>query len=187
MQRTLSPLVRVVANMSISSTTPSTPARQFGLLTSGVVAVPAIRYFEPVSKGVVDLYAGTTAMEAVSLNLAQHTKAILRLKELGTAGPFAVVVNPAKWNQISPADRAAVQALGGASFADRLKALDEALAAAQKRLAEMGIRTQDASPQFNEDLRKAFDSLDDEWVKEAGKRGIDGVAALKHYREQVRR
>ncbi len=168
-------------------TTPSTPARQFGALTSGVVAVPAIRYFEPISKGVVDAYAGTTAMESVALNLAQHTKGILRFKDLGTAGPFAVLVNPAKWSQISAADRSAIQALGGAAFAARLGALDEAVAGAHKRLADMGITVTQASAQLNADLAKAYDFIDDEWIKESTKRGVDGAAALRHYREQVRR
>lgn len=168
-------------------TTPSTAARQFGALTSGVVAVPAVRYFEPVSKGVVDAYAGTTAIEAVSLNLAQHTKGILKFRDLATAGSFAMVVNPGKWNAISAADRTAIAALGGAAFAARLSALDDAVAGARKKLDEMGVKAIDASPQLNDDLQKAFAFLDAEWIKEADKRGVDGAAALRHFREQVRK
>lgn len=166
-------------------TTPSTSARQYGAVTSGVVAVPAIRYFEPVSKGVVDAYAATTAMEAVGLNLAPHTKAILRFKNLSTAGPFAMVINPAKWKEISGEDQKAISALGGMAFASRLKALDDALAGALARLESQGIKPVQASDAFNAELAKAFDFLDDDWIKEASKRGIDGKAALKHYREQV--
>lgn len=166
-------------------TTPSTSARQYGAVTTGVVAVPAIRYFEPVSKGVVDAFAATTAMEVVGLNLAPHAKAILRFKNLSTAGPFAMVINPAKWKEIGAEDQKAIQALGGAAFAARLKALDEGLAGALARLESQGIKPVQASESFNADLAKAYDFLDDEWVKEAGKRGIDGAAALRHYRSQI--
>ena len=168
-------------------TTPSTSSRQYGALTSGVVAVPAVRYFEPVSKGVVDAYAGTTALDAVSLNLVPHTKGILRFKDLGTAGSFAMVVNPGKWNKISAADRSAIMALGGTAFAARMGALDEAVAGAYKRIEESGVKVQEASPQLNADLKKAYAFLEEDWVKEASRRGIDGAAALRHYREQVRK
>lgn len=168
-------------------TTPSTSARQYGAVTSGVVAVPAIRYFEPVSKGVVDAFAATTAMEVMGLNLAPHTKAILRFKDLSTAGPFAFVINPAKWKEIGIEDQKAIQALGGAAFTARMKALDDALSGALAKLDALGIKPVQASAAFNAELAKAYDFLDDEWVKEAGKRGIDGAAALRHYREQVRK
>lgn len=168
-------------------TTPSTSSRQFGAVTSGIVAVPAVRYFEPVSKGVVDAYAGTTVLDAVSLNLLPHTKSVLKFRDLGTAGSFALIVNPAKWNQISAADRAAIMGVSGSTLAGRMAALDEAVAAAGRRMAEEGVKVQEASPQLNADLKKAYAFLEDEWVKEAGKRGVDGAAALRHYREQVRK
>lgn len=166
-------------------TTPSTSSRQFGALTSGIVAVPAVRYFEPVSKGVVDAYAGTTVLDALSLNLVPHTKAMLKFKDLGTAGSFALVVNDAKWRRISPEDRKAVMGVSGAALASRMAVLDEAVTAASRKILEGGVAVQEASAQLNGDLKNAYAFLEEEWVKEAGKRGIDGAAALRFYREQV--
>ncbi len=166
-------------------TTPSTSSKQFGALTSGIVAVPAVRYFEPVSKGTVDAYAGTTAMEVVSLNLAPSTKAILRLKDQRTSGSFVVTVNPASWKKLSAEDQKAIMSQSGAAFAKRMAALDAAIAGAYKKLEDDGIKLQMASAALDADLKKAFDPLDDEWVKESSKRGIDGEAALKHFRTEV--
>lgn len=167
------------------ATTPSTPAKQYGALTSGVVAGPAVRYFEVVSKGIVDAYASITPLDVISFNLAPATTGILKMKDLGTAGSFALVVNPKKWAEISEADRKTITALGGTAFAARMGAMDEAINAALKRLSDGGVKTVEASPQLNADLKKAYAFLAEEWVKEVGKRGIDGTAALTFYRERV--
>lgn len=167
------------------ATTPSTSARQFGALTSGIVAGPAARYFEVVSKGIVDAYAAVTPMEVVSFNLAPSTKGMIKLKDLETAGPFALVLNSRKWDGLSDADKAAIQRLSGRAFAERMVELENAAEAATKQLLQAGLKVSQASDQLNADLRKAFAFLEAEWVKEADSRGIDGAAALRFYREQV--
>lgn len=167
------------------ATTPGTVARQYGALTSGVVAGPAVRYFEVVSKGIVDSYAGVTAMDALSFNLAPSTTGILRARGVGSAGSFALVVNAGKWSAIEAADRTAIDALSGAAFAARMAALDTANAAALKKLTDSGVAVQEVDASFETALRKAWTFLDDEWKQEAGKRGFDAAAALTFYRQQV--
>lgn len=167
------------------ATTPGTPARQYGALTSGVVAGPAVRYFEVVSKGIVDAYAAVTPIEAIGFNLAPSTTGILKMKDLGTAGSFALVVNPRKWAEISEVDRKAITDLSGASFSARMATLDAANAIALKKLADGGVKTLEASAQFDADLKKAYAFLAVDWLKEVGNRGIDGAAALKFYRDQI--
>jgi|CXWK01.1.fsa_nt_gi TRAP-type C4-dicarboxylate transport system substrate-binding protein len=165
--------------------TPGTSARQYGALTNGVVAGPASRYFEIVSKGIVDAYTAVTPIDALSFNLAPSTTGMLRTRNLGTAGAFALVVNPRKWSGLEAPDRAAIERLSGAAFGARMAALDEANAASLKKLAEGGVKLQDAGAQLNADLQKAYAFLDDEWKLEAGKRGIDAAAALRFYRQQL--
>ncbi len=167
------------------ATTPSTSARQYGALTNGVVAGPAVRYFELVSKGIVDAYTAVTPIDALSFNLAPSTTGMLRMRSLGTAASFALVVNPRKWSSLEAADRALIERLSGASFGARMAALDEANVASLKKLADGGVKFQDAGAQLNADLHKAFAFLDDDWKLEAAKRGIDAAAALKFYREQL--
>ncbi|MGE0315406.1 MAG: hypothetical protein AB7P21_27640 [Lautropia sp.] len=167
------------------ATTPGTAARQWGALTSGIVAGPAVRYFEVVSKGIVDAYAAVTPIEVSSFNLAPSTKGVLRFKNLETAGSFAFVLNQRKWDGLGDADKAAIARLGGAAFADRLAALDEASAASVKQMKEAGFKFSDASDALNAELRKRFAFLEKEWIKDAKTRGIDGTAAVKFYREQL--
>lgn len=169
------------------ATTPGTAARQYGALTGGVVAGPAVRFFETVSKGIVDAFAGITPIDVISFNLAPSTHCAIRFPDLRTAGSFALVVNERRWKELSQADRAAIEATAGAAFAERMSALDRANGAATKKLSDAGVRFIDASPEFTAELRKAWRFLDDEWIAEAGKRGVDGAAALAFYRDQVKR
>lgn len=167
------------------ATTPGTAARQYGAITSGVVAGPAVRFFETVSKGIVDAYAGVTPIDVISFNLAPSTRCAIRFPDLRTAGSFALVTSERKWKEISEGDRAAIDSVSGAAFAARMSAMDRANAASTQKLAEGGVKFIDASPELTTELRKAWSFLDEDWIREAGKRGIDGAAALRFYREQV--
>lgn len=167
------------------ATTPGIAARQYGALTSGVVAGPAVRYFEIVSKGIVDAYVAITPIDVLSFNLGPSTTGMLHVKDLGTAGSFSLVVNAAKWSAIDAADRAAIDKLSGAAFSPRMTVLDETNAAATKKLADAGVKIQDAGQTLVGGLRSAFSFLDEEWKREVAKRGIDGAAALAFYRTQL--
>ena len=168
------------------ATTPGTAARQYGAITNGVVAGPAVRFFETVSKGIVDAYAGVTPIDVISFNLAPSTRCAMRFADLRTAGSFALVMSDRKWKEISESDRAAIDAVSGAAFAARMSAMDRANAASMQKLAESGVEFVDAGPALTAELRKTWSFLEEEWIREAGKRGVDGAAALKYYREQVR-
>ena len=168
------------------ATTPGTAARQYGAITNGVVAGPAVRFFETVSKGIVDAYAGVTPIDVISFNLAPSTRCAMQIPDLRTAGSFALVMSERKWKELSEADRAAIAAVSGAAFAARMSAMDRANVASAKKLADGGVKFLDASPELTGELRKAWSFLDDEWIREAGKRGVDGAAALQFYREQIR-
>lgn len=169
------------------ATTPGTPAHQYGALTGGIVAGPAVRFFETVSKGIVDAFAGITAIDVISFNLAPSTRCAINFQDLRTAGSFALVMNERKWKGLSDADRAAIDATAGAAFADRMSAMDRANTASIKKLSDAGVAFIDADPTLNAELRKAWRFLEDEWITEAGKRGVDGAAALAFYREQVQK
>lgn len=169
------------------ATGPGTSAQQFGALTSGVVAGPAVRYFEVVSKGIVDAYAAATPIDVYAFNLAPSTKGVLLLKDLSTAGSFALVVNSGKWSSIGKADKAAIQKLSGEAFAERTAVLDAASESSLKKLVDSDVKMITADDTLNAELKKAWAFLDSEWVDAAKKRGIDGAAALSFYREQVRK
>jgi len=164
--------------------TPGMHARKWGAVTTGVVAGPAFKYFELVSKGTVDAYAAATPIDVFSFNLAQYTKYVMHFPELGTAGAFSVVLNEGKWKSLSPQQQETLTRLSGEAFARRSAVLDRVSELNVKKLREQGVSYLDAPANLNADLKKAFGFIADEWVAEAGKRGVDGKAALDYYRKE---
>ena len=169
------------------ATTPGTAARAYGAVTSGVIAGPAVRYFELVSKGMVDAYVAVTPLDVMSFNLARYTKTSMNLPGLGTAGSFSLVMNESKWRSLSPADQAAIAKVSGEALSRRMKAMDDANAGAIKTLQEHGVKFVDLPAAFVGDLAKAFAPVEKEWAAEVAKRGVDGTAAAAFYRAEQKR
>jgi TRAP-type C4-dicarboxylate transport system substrate-binding protein len=167
--------------------TPGTLAKAYGSVSTGVVAIPAVRFFELVSKGTVDAFV-VTPIEIYSFNLREFTKYVVRFKDTGTAAAaFAVVMNESKWKSLSRSQRDAIDRLSGEAFAMRMSALDEAAESASAQARREGVRFIDAPPAFNDEVRKAFAFTVEEWIESARKRGVDGRAALEFYQaEHVR-
>ena len=169
------------------ATTPGTAARAYGAVTSGVVAGPAARYFELVSKGMVDAYVAVTPLDVMAFNLARYTKTGMNLPGLGTAGSFSLVMNEAKWNALKPAEQAAIAKVSGEAFARSMATMDVANKAAIKSLQDQGVKFVEAPALLVQDLGKAFAFVEKEWIAEVGKRGIDGAAAAAFYRAEQKR
>lgn len=169
------------------ATTPGTSARAYGAVTSGVVAGPAVRYFELVSKGMVDAYVSVTPLDVLSFNLLRHTKTAMHLDNLGTAGSFALVMNSGKWRALTPQQQDAIGRLSGEAFAKRMVALDNANKAAIETMRKSGVVFVDAPTALEKDLAQAFAPVEKEWIAEVGKRGVDGAAAVAFYRDEQRR
>ena len=169
------------------ATTPGTAARAYGSVTSGVVAGPAVRYFELVSKGMVDAYVSVTPLDVMGFNLARYTKTAMTLPGLGTAGSFSLVMNEGRWKKLTPAEQTAIAKVSGEAFARSLATMDIANKGAIKAMQEQGTRFIDASPELVQELGKAFAFVEQEWAAEVGKRGVDGAAAAAFYRAEQKR
>jgi TRAP-type C4-dicarboxylate transport system substrate-binding protein len=167
--------------------TPGTLAKAYGSVTTGVVAVPAVRFFDLVSKGMVDAFV-VTPIEIYSFNLRDFTRYAMKFRDTGTVtATFAVVMNEAKWKSLSPSQQAAIERHSGEAFATRMSAIDEAAEAATEQARRDGVRFVDAPSDFNEEVRKAFLFTIDEWVASARSRGVDGKAALEFYHAEHQR
>lgn len=164
------------------ATTPGTVGRIFGAVTPGVIAGPAVRYFELVSKGTVDAYASVTALDVIGFNLGRHTKTSTRLNDLMGAASFSLVMNQAKWAALTPQQQEAITALSGEAFGRRMAVLDEADRKATETLRSSGVKFVDAPPELRQELARAFAFAEKEWVEQVGKRGVDGKAAIAFYR-----
>ncbi len=99
---------------------------------------------------------------------------------------FAMIANPAKWGQISEADRKAIQPLLGEALARRAgQNWDAADAKGEAAVREAKIPIVVASPQLVAEIKAKTDPLEREWVEKRAKpKGVDGDAVLKALRAE---
>lgn len=99
---------------------------------------------------------------------------------------FALIANPAKWQQISAADRTAISKFTGEALAHRAgKAWDAADTRGEKAVAAAKIPVVNASPQFVAEIKAKTDALEKAWVEKAKAKGVDGVAVLAALRAEI--
>jgi TRAP-type C4-dicarboxylate transport system substrate-binding protein len=99
---------------------------------------------------------------------------------------FALVVNPAKWSQISEADRAAINKLSGEALARRAgMAWDAVDAKAEKAVRDANIPIVIANAQFIAEIKARTAGLEQAWIDKAKAKGVDGAAALAALRSEI--
>lgn len=154
-------------------------------LGAAVVSAPAPQTYEILSRGVADATLFTN--DAVgSFGLGKLLKYNTRVPGGLFNSTFFVVANEAKWNALSPQDRAAVERASGEAFA-RLggRAWDQTDREVAATLKDSQVTEPDA--RFMAELREALKEVETKWVAEAkAKRGLDGDAALAQLRKQVK-
>ena len=159
-------------------------------MTTNLGAVPLIRatpeYYDTVSKGIVDGVIGTNSSVS-GFKVEPLIKYHLDIPGGLHFSSFFVVVNKAKWDSLSKADRDAIDGVSGEAYAKLAgkvlaKQQDDALAA---RKAEGRIKTTVADAATVDAFRKALAFFDQEWGAAAKAAGVDGDAALKYFRDEA--
>jgi TRAP-type C4-dicarboxylate transport system substrate-binding protein len=99
---------------------------------------------------------------------------------------FALIMNEAKFNGLSPADQAAVMNVSGENFA-RLagRSFEDSDQKGLVQLKDAKSNLATASPAFVDQIRKATQPVVDAWAKEAAAKGVDGPATLAALRAEV--
>ena len=99
---------------------------------------------------------------------------------------FAMVMNEAKWKQISPADQAAIDKLSGEALARRAgKSWDAADARGEQAMRDAKIAIVTASPQFVAEVKSRTDGLEKAWIDKVKAKGVDGAAVLRAVRAEL--
>ena len=159
-------------------------------MASNLGAVPLIRpppeYYDTVSKGIVDGVIGTNSVVS-GFKVEPLIKYHLEIPGGLHFSSFFVVVNKAKWDSLSKADRDAIDTVSGEAYAKLAgkvlaKQQDDAIAA---RKADGRIKTTVADARTVEALRNSLGFFDQEWIASAKAAGIDGDAALKYFRDEA--
>ena len=101
-------------------------------------------------------------------------------------GSFFIVVHKKSWDAISGKDQAAIMSVSGERYAIRAGAVfDEEAEKALDMICDSTVQLSVASPGLIDGYAAAAGFIDQEWVRKADAAGIDGLAALRYFREQV--
>jgi TRAP-type C4-dicarboxylate transport system substrate-binding protein len=99
---------------------------------------------------------------------------------------FALIMNPAKWSQISEADRAAINKLSGEALARRAgQAWDAVDAKGEKAVRDASIPVVIANDQFVAGIKSKTAGLEQAWFDKVKAKGVDGAAALAALRSDI--
>lgn len=141
--------------------------------------------FEKLSTGVID--GVTFPIEALTaFNLTDHITHSMSLPGGMYNTSWFLVMNGDRWDGISDADKAAIEAVSGEAFAEMAgKVWDGADAAAAEALKSTSVEVY-AAPEGVVDAIKGFAATHEaDWAKAVADAGFDGAAALADLRAQA--
>ena len=99
---------------------------------------------------------------------------------------FTLIMNEAKWKQISAADQALLEKIMGEPMARRAgKAWDAADARGEQAVREANIPVVTASPQFMAEIKSRLGGLEQAWIDKAKAKGADGDAIRNAVRAEL--
>ena len=155
----------------------------------GVVPVvrPGSETHDLIAGGVVD--GSLIPYETyVSYRLENHVKNATRVPDGLYTLSFAVIMNERAYNALSPQDRQVIDAHSGVRYA-RLggRAWDEADKVGLEAMRKNGVNIVDASPALVAAIREKARPIEEAWIAEARKKGVDGAMVLNAFREETRR
>lgn len=141
--------------------------------------------FEKLSRGVID--GVTFTYEAVTaFNLTEDLQHTMRVPGGLYNTTWFMVMNEGAWEGISEEDQAAIDAISGAAFAERVgTAWNNADESALVAMDEAGIQIIDASAELLETIKAMAAIREAAWAEAIAEDGFDGVAALSELRAQT--
>ena len=154
----------------------------------GAVAVPSsgVEAYQLVSRGIVDGLI-MPAGDMRTFNMLQYTEQAISIPGKIYNGSFSLFMNSQAWQRLLPRDREAILQISGEAFARLARVWDESDRRAIQEMGTRGVRRAMGSSGFIADLRAALAFLDDAWIDEADRRGVDGRAALAYFRSEAER
>ena len=166
---------------------PTSGTKAFLDATGGVtVNKPSSEAFEMLASGVIDGQL-TQANTVTGFGQTDLTKYALLLPGGVSNSVNVVGINPAKWAEISEADRAAILAISQDKLAQTVgDVYAEAEDAAMATLKEAGYDITEASPEMVAELSKMLAPIEASWVERAKAKGLaDPAAVLQEYRDII--
>ena len=161
-------------------------ARTLAALGGSPVAMPPAQVTEAIAKGVVDGSLGAwelvfpTKLSEVTKFHAQPAPGVAH----PTATVLMVLMNKQKYDGL-PADlKAIVDKTTGEVMVGKFGAMfDDVAATTRKKIAEQGNKISTFSAVEVAAMKRATASVEDEWVKQVGDKGLDGKKLIAAARE----
>ncbi len=154
-------------------------------LGAAPISIPANEIYLMASRGVIDGMQ-FSAESAVAMKLDPFIKQIVTMPGGYYNSSFYMVMNKTKWDGISKADQARIDGVSNEYFARRVgRAWDRQVEAAYEKLRAKGTRVVPASPDLVEQVRKEAMALEQAYIKDVARLGVDGAAAVKMLKEEI--
>lgn len=170
-------------NLKIRSA-PGEGTQAIELLGGNPVASSGPQIFEFFSKGVVDavLDGGHGPLAFKIVDYIEYATSVP-----GSLGGlvFAVYMNEDKFNALSAADQAAIEALGEEISRRGGRQFDDFAGEATQAMLDSDVEIVVPSDAMIDELKAALQPIEDAWLATAAEKGIDGAAALNFYRSQL--
>src|SRR5262247_1018476 len=148
---------------------------------------PAPESYELLSSGVADgTFFPLESINSFKLGTVVKYATLFPGGFYGSA--FGFFMNEDRWNTLAKEDQEAITSVSGEALA-RLagKAWDAADRAAFEEMKKVGIQITEASPELIQGVKERAKVIEDDWVKHASAKGLDGAKVLVEFREELKR
>ena len=149
------------------------------------VAGPVTALRDGLAKGVYD---GTSFTDEAVYNfkISKFIKYVTHFPGGLYNTSFLIVMNKNSWSKIAKADQEIVMKYSGETYSKRIgKRWDEYEAAAPAKLKADGVTYVTLGGKTLEEVKAKIGHFEKEWIDKVGKLGVDGVATLKMFRDEV--
>jgi len=163
-------------------------AEKFGnLLGASAFVKPAPESFELLSSGVADgVFFPLESIVSFKLDT------VLKYATLFPGGfyssAFGFFMNEDKWAKIPKQDQAIIEKLAYEHVARSCgQSWDAADQKGLEGLKKAGVKIDNASPAFVKEVMSKAKVLDDDWIKSANAKGVDGAKVLAEFRQELKK
>ncbi|MDZ4136144.1 MAG: TRAP transporter substrate-binding protein, partial [Paracoccaceae bacterium] len=164
---------------------PGETADLVSLLGSSPVATQGPQIFEFFSKGVVDAVLDG-GHGPTSFKIVDYIKVATQVPGSFGALTFALFMNEAKFNALSPEDQQAILSVSGEEISRRGgQEFDRVTADGIAQMTAAGAEFYTPDDAVLAELRTRLQPIEENWIKIASTKGVDGNAALEYYRAQL--
>lgn len=141
---------------------------------------------EFLSRGIID---GTTLSDELltGFKVDNYVEQITQIPGGIFTNSTFVIMNKAKWDRISAADREAIMAISGEKLAVRMGSLwhENDVLAREQLKSRLGDNYMVADAELNGAIDKAFQPIRKAWLGKAEKAGVNGQEAIDFYRQEI--